>query len=468
MTGIRTADVSLRGTLAIFILLALAALAAVLGHDLILGLAPLLVGVTMTTVEQREQLKAKKDTLKKLWDAAGDDLDLKKVIEAKLLPAEFNDTKKVQEEFKRQTDEINDLAQKLEIHEGREMLKALEEAWDNPAPTYPFPGVGGKKSKFYGKTLGDLVIESDAVKKYQKALRAGPSVEVQIDDEKEFERLMGTKTVLTETGYSIQAIRTGLILPGALRRPVVADLIPAGTTRTNAIVYMEETTATNAAAAVAEGAAKPESALAFSERNSPVRKIATVLPITDELLQDEPAMRAYVEARLRLFLQLAEETQLLTGSGVAPQILGLYNVSGINTQAKGADPTPDAIWKGMDLIRTTAFLEPDSVVLHTNDWQDIRLLRTADGLYIWGSPSEQGPQRIWGVPVVVTPGATQNTGLVLAAAQGMQLFRRAEVSFAIIAQPQHFFVLNQRMLRVEGRIALVFHRPKAICTVTGI
>lgn len=421
-----------------------------------------------TIVERREELKAKKDGLKKLWDAAGDDLDLQKVLDAKLIPA-AKTTSEVQTEMKRQNDELNDLAQKLEIHEGREMLKALEEAWDQPAPTYPFPGGGGKsRSKFAGKSLGDLVVESDTVKKYAKGSRSGPTVELQIDDEKEFDRIMGTKAVLTETGYSIQAIRTGLILPGALRRPVVADLIPAGTTRTNAIVYMEETTTTNAAAAVAEGIAKPESALAFTERNSPVRKIATVLPITDELLQDEPAMRAYVEARLRLFLQLAEETQLLTGSGVAPQILGLYNISGINTQAKGADPTPDAIWKGMDLIRTTAFLEPDSVVMHTNDWQDIRLLRTADGLYIWGSPSEQGPQRIWGVPVVVTPAATQNSAIVLAAAQGMQLFRRAEVSFAISDQHQDFFVLNQLMLRVEERLALVVYRPKAICTVTGI
>lgn len=422
-----------------------------------------------TLVERREELDTKRKSAAKLWEAAGAELDLKKVIDAKLLPATFDTTEKVRDEMARQQKEIGDLAQMLEIAKGREMLAEIEQHWNDPDPTvFPFPTGGKGKSKFAGKSLGDLVVESDTVKKYEKGSKRGPSVEVEIDDPREYDRIMGTKAVLTETGYSIQAVRTGLILPGALRRPVVADLIPQGTTRTNAVVYMEETTTTNAAAAVAEGAAKPESALAFTEKNSPVRKVATVLPVTDELLQDEPAMRSYVEARLRLFLQLAEETQLLTGSGVAPQLLGLYNVSGINTQAKGADPTPDAIYKGMDLIRTTAFLEPDSVVIHPNDWQDIRLLRTADGLYIWGAPMDAGPQRIWGVPVVVTPAATQNTALVLAAAQGMQIFRRSEVSFAIADQHQDFFVLNQLMLRVEERLALVVYRPKAICTITGI
>lgn len=430
-----------------------------------------------TLTEQRAELKAKRDSLKELWDLMGPTRDAQKVIDANKLGAEVKTTQAVVDEIQRRTKEVNDMAQGIELEASREFLDRLGKAMETPnsalniGGTYPFPNEGGgKQSKFRGKSLGDLIVESKTYKEYSKAQKEGPATELVFDDEAEKSRILGigSKAVLTETGFAPQAVRTGLILPGALRRPVVADLIPDGTTRANAIVYMEETTTTNAAAAVAEGADKPESALAFTEKNSPVRKIATVLPITDELLEDEPAMRSYVEARLRLFLALAEETQLLTGTGVAPQLLGLYNVAGINTQAKGADPTPDAFFKGMDLIRTLAFLEPDSIVMHPNDWQDIRLLRTADGIYIFGSPMEQGAQRMWGVPVVVTPAATQNTGLILAAAQGMQIFRRSEVQFAISDQHSDFFIKNQLMLRVEERLALVVYRPKAICTVTGI
>jgi HK97 family phage major capsid protein len=468
VTVIAGARLTPRMILTLAFTLALVAVAWVIGHDAAALLFPLFLGPTL--VERREELDTKRKSAAKLWEVAGDDLNLKKVIEAKLLDPKFDTTDKVASEMQRQQKEISDLAQMLEIAKGKEMLGEIEKHWNEPDGqiSFAFPGGGKSKGKYAGKSLGDLVVESDTVKKYERGAKKGPTTEIALEDEREYDRIMGTKAVLTETGYPIQAVRTGLILPGALRRPVVADLIPQGTTRTNAIVYMEETTTTNAAAAVAESGAKPESTLVFTEQNSPVRKVATVLPLTDELITDEPAMRAYVEGRLRLFLQLAEESQLLTGTGTAPQLRGLYNIVGINTQAKGADPTPDAIYKGMDLIRTLAFLEPDSVVIHPTDWQDVRLLRTTDGIYIWGPPMDAGPQRIWGVPVVITPAATLNTALVLAAAQGMQIFRRSEVSFAISDQHADFFILNQLMLRVEERLALVVYRPKAICTITGI
>ena len=70
---------------------------------------------------------------------------------------------------------------------------------------------------------------------------------------------------------------------------------------------MNEGTATDAAAGVAEGALKPESTLAYSEVVEPVKKIATLLPVSDEMLEDAPSIQAYLNGRLSLFVSVEEE-----------------------------------------------------------------------------------------------------------------------------------------------------------------
>jgi HK97 family phage major capsid protein len=420
--------------------------------------------------EVREELAAKRKQLHDIFSEAGPDLDLS------LVKSLDGDNVAKAAEIKRRNDELTDLGQKHD-----ELAALAKMAGDNqkahedlskPAGGMRFPsggqkaggGDGSEQRMAQPKSLGELFTESAAFKEYSQHRRQGPTVELPKS------AIFGEqKTLLTETGYAPQAVRTGLIVPGALRRPVVADLIPQGTTDQIAVVYMEETTTTNAAAFTLEGNAKPESALAFTERSAPVRKIATVLPVTDELINDVAAMRSYLEARLRVFLELAEESALISGTNnTAPNFSGLLNVSGIQTQAKGTDPTPDAIYKAMVLIQTASFLDPSGVIMHPLDWQDIRLLRTADGLYIWGMPADAGPERIWGVPVVKTVAMTQNTAIVAAFDTGMQIFRREGVSFAISDQNEDFFIKNKLMLRIEERLAFAVYRPAAICTVTGV
>jgi HK97 family phage major capsid protein len=421
-----------------------------------------------TFTEIREELAAKRKGLHDIFDQAGPDLDLTKVTSID------GDTSAKAAEIKRRNDELTDLGVKHD-----ELAALMKMAGDNqkaheelskPVAGMRFPeGSGAPASQHQQaqqavKSFGELFVESAAFKEYSPHRKQGPVVELPTAS------IFGErKTLLTETGFAPQAVRTGMILPGLLRRPVVADLIPQGTTDQIAIVYMEETTTTNAAAFTLEGNAKPESALAFTERSAPVRKIATVLPITDELMADIPAMRSYVEARLRVFLELAEESNLISGSNnTAPNFSGMLNVSGIQTQAKGADPTPDAVYKAMVLIQTQSFLDPSGIIMHPLDWQDVRLLRTADGIYIWGSPADPGPERMWGVPVVKTVAMTQNTAIVGAFDTAMQIFRREGVSFAVSDQNEDFFIKNKLMLRIEERLAFAVYRPLGICTVTGV
>lgn len=276
------------------------------------------------------------------------------------------------------------------------------------------------------------------------------------------------KALLALTDINNVATRRPGIVESAQEERTVADMVLQGTTDNNTLTYMEETTFTNAAAAVAEGGTKPESTLDFTERTDNVRKIATWIPATRELLQDVRGIESYIRGRLMFMVERVLEQQILTGDGVAPNILGIHNRSGVQTQAKGADPVPDAIYKGITLVRNTGFAEPTGVVFHPNDWQDVRLLRTTDGIYIWGNPSEAGVERIWGLPIRVTTAETQNTALVGAFRPFAQLFEREGVTVTVSTEHSTYFVENKVAILAEMRAALAVYRPAAFCKVTGI
>ena len=380
-------------------------------------------------------------------------------------------------EANRRNDEITALAKAYEAAPDLDAMAAANAAGiaDLEIPGQPlaardeitqptFANASGRRS------IGELFVASVAYQQRPKASGAtGPVVE--IDLEKQFGKSVASRGLAalfdTATGYAPETVRLPTPLTPLEERLTVADLMPQGRTSQNAVPFMEETTSTNTAAETAEGALKPEAEIAFTEKTSPVRKVAVTLPVTDESLEDVPFIESYLNTRLRTFVLQREDQQLLAGDGAGVNLRGLLNTSGILTQAKGADPTPDAFYKAMTKIRAQGFLEPTGAVVHPNDWQDVRLLRTADGIYIWGNPSEAGPERIWGINAVQTTRITENTGLVGAFRDGAMIARRSEVSMQI-GWVNDQFRRNQRTILVEERLALIVFRPKGFCTVTGI
>lgn len=315
------------------------------------------------------------------------------------------------------------------------------------------------------RSLGDAFVDSAQYKQYAKdPRRSGQTAGIEYGSGYGFKTTFTTATA-TVTGYDRQA---GIVMLGQ-QQPSVADLLARGQTTLNTIRYIQEDTYTNAATTVTEGASKPEATFDTSEVDAAVRKIAVTAKVTDELFADFPAIRDYINERLPFMVRMQEDSQLLTGDGNAPNLLGILNVPTIQTQAKGSDPTPDAIYKAMIKIMTVGFFMPDGVVMHPLDWQDVALLRTADGLYIWGNPAQAEPvQRIWGLNVVLTTSETQNTALVGAFKLGAQVFYREGIRVEATNTNSDDFVKNLITIRAEQREALAVYRPKAFCTVTGV
>ena len=66
----------------------------------------------------------------------------------------------------------------------------------------------------------------------------------------------------------------------------VRDVFGQSNTSASQVRYINEGTATSGAAGVAEAGTKPESTINMAEIVEPIKKIATVLPISDEMLED--------------------------------------------------------------------------------------------------------------------------------------------------------------------------------------
>jgi len=318
----------------------------------------------------------------------------------------------------------------------------------------------GEPSEPAVKSLGDLLRGN---REYQDAIK----------NDRKFRGVLGElpmagiKTLSTTADMVGQTQRLPLLLDAQESR-TTADLMLQGTTSAATLEYYEETTFTNAAAEVSENGLKPEAAVDFTLISEAVRKIAVWVPVTDEMMADNEGFESYLRGRLEFMIKQREELQILAGDGNAPNIKGILNRSGIQTQARGADPTPDAIFKGMTKVRNTGFVEPTAVVMHPNDWQDVRLLRTVDGVYIWGSPADAGPERIWGLDVRVTGNMTENTALVGAFRPDAQIFRKGGVELAVSDSHDTYFVYNKLAVRCEERIALAVYRPASFVKVTGI
>lgn len=321
------------------------------------------------------------------------------------------------------------------------------------------------------RTVGEFITTSEQYRKFTKGNgQRSLSLEVPFG----FSRTTGDPA--TTTGLTSIDKQPGIVLLGQ-QPPRVADLMSQTPTTATTIRYISENSLTNAAAAVAEGASKPEATWDLIETDAAVRKIAVVGRVTDEFFQDYDATRDYINNRLAYMVAIKEDNALLNADASANQIRGLMQFSGIQTQAQGVDTALDALYKGINKVRTVGFFEPDAIVLNPLDLQNFRLMKDKNGQYYFGGPftgsyGQPGSPGfvlfIWGLPVVWTTSIAAGTALVGAFRMGAQIFRKLGLTIETTNSDASDFQFNRIAIRAETRLALACFRPLAFCTVTGL
>lgn len=410
-------------------------------------------------VELRENFDAKQALVGQVLEEAGEDLDFSKV---KCL-GEGLDTQAKVEKFREVNTELGeletDIRAKAALEAARKRLDNVADIKETPASEPAHPSDNGRRRGINMKAVADRLVGSEEYKAF-KADR-GTGFSMMFED-------VDLKTLMSTTqGWAPDSDRTGRLVEAAVRPIQILDLIPMGDTDSNSVTYWEETLRTHSAAEKIEGAAFAESAFEWTERTSQVRKITDSLPVTDEQLEDRSQLRTLLEQRLGFGVRQRLDLQVVAGDGTPPNLEGIINVTGIQTQAKGTDPRFDAVHKAITKVRVTGRAMPGTIVMHSNDWQEIRLTRTADGIYILGNPATAGPMTLFGLPVALNEAITENTALVGDFTNFCRLYDRRGLSIQV-GYVGDQFKEGKQTLRADMRAAFVVERPAAFCTVTGL
>lgn len=437
----------------------------------------------MSTLAQDIDALAKKrqhlhDLTEATWDEGSQTFDAAKAKEAGY--TDIKDGTHLTAEIQRLNGEINGAAKGIET---RQTDIAAKEAND-AALEKQRPPQGTTKAGANGRAkFVDVAGEYLAKGWHQKVreMRYGsPRFDVDADPMVWLAKAampMTLKTVMsTGAGFAPEPVRTGDVveIAAAAQPTTTLDFLPIRTVSTADVRFMRQTTRTNNAAEVAESvqgtlASAAESAEVYTEVTEPIRKINHFIPVTDEQLEDEAQVRALIETDLALGVRQRLNLQVLVGDGTAPNIEGFLDAGrSTNSQAKGVDSTPDAIYKAIVTNQFTARAVPDAFIVDPADWQDVRLLTTADGIYIFGPPSQAGEMRIWGLPVIQDTAITNNTGLIGAFRQYCYVAVRRGVSVLASSEHASFFIQGVVAMLAEMRAGLVCRREDAFTLVTGI
>ncbi len=269
-------------------------------------------------------------------------------------------------------------------------------------------------------------------------------------------------------------------VPLPMRRGRVRDLFPARATNANLIDFFRVTGFANAASPVPERVGsvfglKPQSTLSIVAAQAPVRTIAHFEVAHRNVLADEPQLAGLINTELLYGLRLAEDYQILQGTGTGEDLLGILNTPGIqgythDTTVRwgtaGTDNKADDIRRAATKAMLANY-EPSGVVLHPYDWEETELLKDANGRYIVAGGVAVGADKtLWQMPVVDTVAIPQGTGLVGSFGLGAQLYDREQGNIRVAEQHADFFIRNAVVVLAEERLSLACKRPESFVRVS--
>ena len=371
------------------------------------------------------------------------------------------------DETQAQVDELLGQAEKIQKDAERlEKLMGLEQAnTAKEAQAAPEGKMGGR--------LSDQVLGSENYKHWLDEIAPGGFVsKAKVSQLPRISVSSNIKELITggspvSAGAFITPDDTGIYEAIGRYPTVIRDLVSLRTTNTESVEFVRQTQQVTEAEVTPEAnvkypigypgevdGKKPQGMMRFERVQKLVETIPVYVGATKQALADAGQMRGLIDEDLRGDLTEKVEQYALDI---------LANTAGTLTQAFDTD-----VFRTARLAITTLKVlgrqRPSAFVFHPTDWAEIELQQDGEDRYYYAGPTNQGPARLWGVPVVESYFVAEGSAW-LADWKKAVLWDRQQTTITATDSHEDWFIRNMIAILAEMRLAFALIRPSAFVEV---
>lgn len=237
------------------------------------------------------------------------------------------------------------------------------------------------------------------------------------------------------------------------RKVHMRSLLPIGTINQGLFTFPYESGGEGDPAAQVQGSSKAQVDFDITMKDAAAQYIAGYVRISRQMLDDIPAMTSFLQSRLLEKYLIAEDAQLLSGNGTAPNLQG---ITGVATAATGA-ATVDV----EQLVQAIAQLESTNysatgIMVNPLDWAAIMNTKNTNAAYSLPASTvvtTDGSVSIAGIPLYKSTAIAVDKFLVGDWSMGAQIMQNQGISVQFSEMDGDNFTKNLITVRVEARIA---------------
>jgi HK97 family phage major capsid protein len=375
----------------------------------------------------------------------------------KFQTANAEEVKGLKAEFQNLTKQYNDLSAKLEKD-----LQTVQGSVDELNIEKKRLSESRKAQKDLRTALTEQ-LSSDEFKSYLKSKKSGDKrakhniVMENVDSRK----AAVTPSTATADTSSPDYLNTGIIYDFD-RDMFVRNFIPSGATTANSVVVPIELTITDGTAVTAEGIQKGVSQFTLDNKAFPVMKIAAVLKISEEMLDDVPGLVTYIVNRWGSKLKVKEDATILYSVASATAFDGLTVAAQayVDALADSAVTKWDVLMNAITQVRIDEY-RATAIMMNPADVLTLKTEKGSDGNYLGRSPWDRLPMFCDGVQIIETTAIGPGEFLVGDFTRGAQIFDRKTASINFFDQDEDNAQKNLITVVIEERLALAVYRPNA-------